>query len=209
MRRVIPIILLLLLVSFFVVRQLQKANHYDKDLLGRSFGSSEYVKCGQERWGIKTLSDPDTTLINFNELKFTTVDEQIHMERPEGRMGERQASETNEYVFDCKLIGYKKEKDQDFHIVVADVSTGETMVIEIASPECESVKQSGRYEQMKEVHDWFVQNIGMPHSSFYHLPVPIKIRVTGIGYWDFLHGQTGMATNGREIHPVLSIQLTP
>ena len=207
MRRVIPILLLVLLASFFVLRQLQKANRYNTNRQESSTESGEYVKCGQERWGIKTLSDPDTTQINFREIKPTTVSEQIQLERPEGRMEERLPSETNEYVLDCNLIGYKREKDQDFHIVVADIATGERMVIEIASPECESVKQSGRYEEMKAVHDWFVQNIGIPHSAFYYLPTPKEISVTGIGYWDFLHGQTGMAANGREIHPVLSMQL--
>jgi hypothetical protein len=207
MRRVIPIILLVLLASFFVVRQLQKANHYNSNRQESRPENGDYVKCGQERWAIKTLSDPDTALINFSELRPTTVTEQIHIERPEGRIEERQPSETSEYVFDCNLIGYKREKDQDFHIVVADITTGEMMVIEIASPECESVKKSGRYLQMKAVHDWFEENIGTPHASFYRLAQPKEIRVTGIGYWDFLHGQTEMAANGREVHPVLSMQL--
>jgi len=207
MRRIIPIILLILLASFFIVRQIKKINHYDKVEKETTTESGESIKCGQERWGVKTLSDPDTSLINFDTPKLTTVTEQIHMERPEGSMQERQSTETIEYEFDCNILGFKREKDQDFHIVVADLNTGERMVIEIASPECESVKQSGRFAEMKTVHDWFEQNIGVPHYSFYYLPQPKEVRVTGIGYWDFLHHQTGMAANGREIHPVLSMSL--
>lgn len=207
MRRIIPIVLLVLLASFFIVRQIEKVRHYNNTEKESNPENGEYVKCGQERWGVKTLSDPDTTLINFTVLNPTTVTEQVRMKRPDGRMGSRLASEAIEYVFDCKLIGYKKEKDQDFHIVVADINTDETMVIEIASPECESVQQSGKYEEMRTVHNWFEQNIGVPHYSFYYLPQPIEVRVTGIGYWDFLHHQTGMAANGREIHPILSMQL--
>jgi hypothetical protein len=207
MRRVIPIILLILLASFFIVRQIQKANHYSQRDTGTSSETGEYIKCGEERWNIKTLSDPDTTLIKFNELKATTVSEQIDLARPEGRMEERQETETTDYTFACNLIGFKKEKDQDIHIVVADINTGERMVIEIANPECETVKTSGKYAQMKAVHDWFLDNIGIPHNTFYYLPEPKEITVTGIGYWDFLHHQTGMAANGREIHPVLSMQL--
>jgi hypothetical protein len=30
-----------------------------------------------------------------------------------------------------------------------------------------------------------------------------KARVTGVAFFDFLHGQTGVAPNGIELHPVL------
>jgi len=29
--------------------------------------------------------------------------------------------------------------------------------------------------------------------------------VTGVGFFDFLHGQTGVAPNGIELHPLLDI----
>jgi hypothetical protein len=31
------------------------------------------------------------------------------------------------------------------------------------------------------------------------------VTVKGVGFWDFLHGQTGVAPNGIEVHPVLDI----
>ena len=36
-----------------------------------------------------------------------------------------------------------------------------------------------------------------------HLSFPVH--VTGIGFFDFLHRQDGVAPNGVELHPVLSI----
>jgi hypothetical protein len=33
-----------------------------------------------------------------------------------------------------------------------------------------------------------------------------KVRITGVGFFDFLHGQTGVAANGIELHPVLAIE---
>jgi hypothetical protein len=30
-----------------------------------------------------------------------------------------------------------------------------------------------------------------------------RARVTGVAFFDFLHGQTGVAPNGIELHPVL------
>src|SRR5258708_26740597 len=31
------------------------------------------------------------------------------------------------------------------------------------------------------------------------------VHLRGVGFWDFLHGQTGVAPNGVELHPVLGI----
>ncbi len=35
---------------------------------------------------------------------------------------------------------------------------------------------------------------------------PALRQITGIGFFDFLHGQAGVAPNGIEIHPILDIQ---
>jgi hypothetical protein len=43
-----------------------------------------------------------------------------------------------------------------------------------------------------------------PTSSFRTANVPVT--VTGVGFFDFLHGQTGVAPNGIELHAVLDIQ---
>jgi hypothetical protein len=32
------------------------------------------------------------------------------------------------------------------------------------------------------------------------------VRVTGVGFFDFLHGQRGVAPNGIELHPVLEVE---
>jgi hypothetical protein len=36
---------------------------------------------------------------------------------------------------------------------------------------------------------------------------PIAVRVTGVGFFDRIHGQMGVAPNGIELHPVLDVQL--
>lgn len=35
----------------------------------------------------------------------------------------------------------------------------------------------------------------------------VPVHITGIGLFDFIHGQTGVAPDGVELHPVLSISL--
>jgi hypothetical protein len=45
-----------------------------------------------------------------------------------------------------------------------------------------------------------------PTSSFQTANVPVII--TGVGFFDFQHGQTGVAPNGIELHAVLDIQVS-
>jgi hypothetical protein len=31
------------------------------------------------------------------------------------------------------------------------------------------------------------------------------VRITGVGFFDYIHGQHGVAPNGVELHPVLNV----
>jgi hypothetical protein len=44
---------------------------------------------------------------------------------------------------------------------------------------------------------------GFPSSSSFD-PLRGTATITGVGFFDFIHGQTGVAPNGIELHPVLS-----
>ena len=165
--------------------------------------------CGTERWNIKTLSDKDTIKINFNEIIPSTVHEQVSLEKPHEKITSRLDSETKVYSIKCFIVGYKKENnDKDIHIIIEDIDTDETMVAEIPSSECFEIQKTSRYLLFKQLQEWFTNNIGQPSSSkFTYLEKHIPVTITGVGFFDFMHGQKGMAENGREIHPVLSIKL--
>jgi uncharacterized protein (TIGR03437 family) len=46
-----------------------------------------------------------------------------------------------------------------------------------------------------------------PTTGFKATNLPVQIR--GVGFFDFLHGQTGVAPNGIELHPVLDVIFNP
>ena len=54
------------------------------------------------------------------------------------------------------------------------------------------------------LNSWFAANISIPTKAYKKI-TPIKVRISGVGFFDFLHGQTGVAPNGRELHPILNI----
>jgi hypothetical protein len=173
------------------------------------FSVNAPAQCGKERWNVKTLSDKDTLKVDFNHPIKTTVNIQSNLPKPFTihKNMPRQNTECTVYTIDCYIIEYKKEADKDIHIVLLDLNSKETMVAEIPSPECPDVQKTSRYKEFADLNEWFVKNIGKPTTSFKTLSYPLKVKITGVGFFDFIHGQRGMAPNGREIHPVLSIRL--
>jgi hypothetical protein len=163
--------------------------------------------CGVERWSVKTLSDSDTTRIDFKKIIPSTVHEQVNLSPP-NKKTTRLENETIIYSIACFIVGYKKESnDKDIHIIIEDIETDETMVAEIPSHECFEIQKTSRYELFKQLEEWFIKNIGQPKSNFTFLEKHIPVTITGVGFFDLHHGQIGLAGNGREIHPVLSIVL--
>lgn len=164
--------------------------------------------CGVKRWDVKTLSDSDTSHIDFTHVVNSTVHYQINLPAPLGKNTRRMKLEDTVYSIECYIIAFKKEKDdKDIHVVIQDPKTKQTMVAEVISWECSSVQKTSRVQQFKDLDEWFVENIGKPKKEFTYLLEPKLVRLTGIGFFDFFHGQKGMSPNGREIHPVLTMEL--
>ena len=78
------------------------------------------------------------------------------------------------------------------------------MVAEIVNPECPNIVNTSRYATFKTLRDWFVATYS-PTTSF--KTINVNVHITGVGFFDFLHGQTGIPPNGREIHPILTMSL--
>jgi hypothetical protein len=57
---------------------------------------------------------------------------------------------------------------------------------------------------MKNARNVFVAACGMPGASSFTM-LNGKATIRGVGFFDFLHGQTGVAPNGIELHPVLRV----
>lgn len=64
------------------------------------------AKCGTERWDVKTLTDLDTSLIDFDNVIQTTVHDQSELTRPSTVKNKpRLNNEATVY----ELTGHKKE----------------------------------------------------------------------------------------------------
>ena len=165
------------------------------------------VHCGTERWAVKTLTDANHAEVNYSPEE-KTVAELVSQARPlhlpsDGRV---ESVETKTYRVRANLVGFKWEKDgdQDFHIVIADLDQSDkTMIVEIPDPDCAGVCASDHIAEIQKAREDFVAHCSQPSRSFRQLHGPLTVVVTGVGFFDFLHGQTGVAENGIELHPVL------
>jgi len=171
------------------------------------------VHCGTERWKVKTLTDSTVGNIDPDEV-VKTINWFRTRTRPNSLPNNTRliGIETMTFKVRGKVIAYKREGgvhgDRDFHVVLAQVNNlSKTMVVEFADPECANVCSSTFLSQMQQARQDFIDNVGQPTGSFKEPDEDIVIEVIGIGFFDRLHGQRGMAPSGIEIHPVLSMRV--
>ena len=165
-----------------------------------SHGVPVHAQCGVERWSIKTGTDSQAPSINLSTYISTTIYNFWSSAKPSSLPANSRIAprELNQYRVSGTLTKYKRETDSDYHLVIQDGS-GRTMIIEIPSPNCiggGSPFGSGVSHARAQFDARLTATTTMKTTS---IPVTIK----GIGFWDFIHGQTGVAPNGLEVHPVL------
>lgn len=184
--------------------QQQNPHDIDPDTL-RSVPLSSTGSCGVERWSVKTGTDADAGLINLQSTTQTTIAALTALPAPSTLPSNNriQPTETTVYQLQDTLTEYKLETDSDYHLVLSD-GAGKTMIVEIPDPACVG-SSSPLLSQIKNARSEFDARY-TPTDIFQTANVPVT--VTGVGFFDFLHGQTGVAPNGIELHAVLDVQFT-
>jgi len=76
------------------------------------------------------------------------------------------------------------------------------MVVEVPASDCVADSIAGM--QVDSIRRAFVAREGKASAKFKRVN-PIPVVIEGIGFFDFIHGQTGVARNGFELHPATSI----
>ena len=159
--------------------------------------------CGVERWSVKTGGDPDAVNVDLNNPVPTTIANLRSLTPPStppdnARFG---PAENTVYVIRATMTLYKLEGDVDYHIVVQD-DNGNTMVTEIPCPCCVAISSpfTAAIANARQEFD-----ARFTATSFFQA-VSVPVQITGVGFFDFIHGQTGVAPNGIELHPILDIK---
>ena len=164
------------------------------------------AQCGVERWSVKTGTDADVGLINLNSTTNTTIATMRALPKPSSLPSNNRIAptETTVWVINATLTKFKLENDSDYHLVITDAS-GNTMITEIPSPSCVGAT-SPFLSSIQSARTKFDSQLTAT-TTFKTVSIPVQI--VGVGMFDFLHGQTGVAPNGVELHPVLDIIFNP
>lgn len=161
------------------------------------------LACGIERWWVKTGIDPGARQVNQHHAVSTSIFKLRSLTPPATLPSRSRVRPVEDTVYreTAYLIRYKMEADSDYHLVLADTG-GRTMIAEIPSPACVG-SNSPFLPQIRYVRRTFTSRF---HPTDAWQRVHVAVVVTGVGFFDFLHGQSGVAPNGIELHPVLGIR---
>jgi hypothetical protein len=166
------------------------------------------LACGTDRWPVNTATDLDAgqivlTLRTATIAQLRNIQEPAH---PNTRRARRFAPvETGVATIQGILTVIKHEQDEDYHLVISDPSdpSGKTtMIVEAPNPPCAA--GSRFINDIVRVRQTIVAFFRGPIRGRHDIGIPIT--VTGIPFFDVLHGQEGVAPNGIELHPILAIQ---
>ena len=143
------------------------------------------VDCGVERWTVKTLGDRPS----LRPAKAASIKSLTALAAPEGLPQTRLPLERRLYRVTAAVTLVRPEDDGDFHLVLQDGS-GRTMIAESPLGSCGRSATAHRQRQIAAARE--------------RVRLCPKATVTGVAFFDFQHGQTGVAPNGIELHPILA-----
>jgi Big-like domain-containing protein/lamin tail-like protein len=158
--------------------------------------------CGVERWSVKTGTDPDAALVDLDHPVPTTIAALRAIPAPVTPPDNARVTptETTVYIVHATLTLYKKETDVDYHIVLQD-EIGNTLITEVPCPCCVGITSPFLNAVTTARAQFDAELTALPFFQSVSIPVIVK----GVGFFDFIHGQTGVAPNGIELHPILDI----
>jgi hypothetical protein len=172
-----------------------------------------------ERWAVKTAADADAQSMTGQAPMPTTIAELIAIPVPPALAPDGRSDSTEKTVWqlDVTLQEYGRETDGDYHMVLADAQ-GNTMIGEIPNPGDVSSQSyfitqitgartafDTHFNEVEDITAPSPQADPVPDSTIAFREVGIPVTVTGLGFFDFPHGQRGVAPNAIELHPVIDI----
>jgi hypothetical protein len=120
--------------------------------------------------------------------------------RANGEASSRVSLERNVFRVRARVTLIRPEEDGDLHLVLEDTG-GRHMIAESPSDSCTAGATAYRRKQMKTARKAILDS----EKTVMFCP---NATVAGVAFFDFDHGQTGVAPNAIELHPVLRFACT-
>jgi hypothetical protein len=138
-------------------------------------------------------------------------------------------TETTIWRLTALITGVKLEQDGDYHLVLQGQNAKTTMIGEIPNPDPAYVGNAAWLAEIKTAREAMDKFLGAPltakdfapedmgppteerpsgkekDESSFMTPVGKTAIITGVGFFDSSHGQTGVAPTAIELHPIFSL----
>jgi hypothetical protein len=139
--------------------------------------------CGVERWAVKTLQDRPHLLPN----RLTTIKYLVKRRPPTSLPSTRLPFERHVFTVNARVTFVREEADSDFHFILQE--RGYHMIAEAPARYCDGGARPLYRREMAAAR----------HAA----RSCARARVTGVAFFDYDHGQDGVAPNAIELHPIL------
>jgi hypothetical protein len=171
--------------------------------------ATKATKCTMERWAVKTLTDPAASSVDLTHFTSKRVEDLRRLTVPKTwtLTSPRIAPvEATSYRVSALLMSMIREDDSDIHLLIADSRVGGSMIVEFPAETCTSAASAQARALMQQARTAITAACGgEPGGSV----VTLRGRavITGVGFFDRIHHQGGVAPNGIELHPVTDFQI--
>ena len=161
------------------------------------------LACGRERWPVKVASDQNAGLIKAKPID-TTIRYLVGLPAPphpdQLRNGRWQGETSIFRLRNVQIVWARHERDGDYHLVLRPLrlSYDSRLRMIAEAPDSRCAQGSRFLSRIRQVHRQVRRLIR---------DLPIRVMMTGVAFFDVLHRQHGVAPNGIELHPILSIQV--
>jgi len=144
---------------------------------------------------VKVLIDDDSGRVDFGPRP-TTISALSAIPEPRAERPQRRRLPLERRTFRVRAIVLgpgANEDDGDIHLIIADpADRSVTMIAEVPDSACALGGSHGAaYAAARRVLD--------------RIAPGTEVELEGVAFWDRKHGQSGMAPNGIELHPVLKV----
>jgi hypothetical protein len=171
---------------------------------------------GKERWSVKTGTDADRDLVNLKKRVEATVEELVRMPRPHdmtppehsfsGYDNHRATGvETTVWTVEAEIYAYKEEDDGDYHLAIQG-DKALTMIAEAPNPQPNFVSPKSPFATAVAAARKVLDKELKPAPTREYQKTRRRVQITGVGFFDRVHGQLGHAPSGVELHPILHIK---
>jgi len=163
------------------------------------------LACGVERWFVKTLADQDAGSVALSAVTPMSIHD-LNALAPHCDGGPDRRVYAEEFrVFEIigRVIYVAHEDDRDYHLAIEDPDDPTSAVVtELADTRCAGASMSPHLAALRSVEGLFANVLGGSAPSSL---VGTTVRIQGVGFYDFDHGQRGRSKNCIELHPIVFI----